>query len=119
MSDVLIAREWLADGSVVDHYGPPEAPPDRVSLRQLLIGLTAGGWITQTEAMAAAQSGAAPAALETVLAGMAAADAFAARLTWASMVEALRTDPLWTAFVASGIATEAQIDDLFRYSAQV
>ena len=96
---------------------PPAAPvPYAITRRQLILGLLAAGWITPAEAEAAATGGAPPAALDAVLANLTQADALEARITWATMSVAERWHPLLVAIVAAGIATDAQVDNLFRAS---
>lgn len=97
--------------------------PREVSLRQLLLALRDGGWISHAEALAAACTGAMPAPLVQLLAGavaggqMTQAAADDAELTWAAMYTAVRTDPIWSLFVAGGIATATQVDGLFQGAA--
>lgn len=101
--------------------GPPPPPPvpAEISLRQLLFALRNQGWITHAEALAAARTGSMPATLSATLAGAVQAGALTsqqsedAALTWAAMYTALRSDALWGLFVATGTATNAQIDALF------
>jgi hypothetical protein len=45
--------------------------------------------------------------------------ALAARITWATMTEARRADPLFAALVATGHATAEQVDELFRQAARL
>jgi hypothetical protein len=45
--------------------------------------------------------------------------ALAARITWATMTEVYRGDPLIGALVAAGVATSEQVDALFRVAAGV
>lgn len=77
------------------------------------------------EADAAARTGSMPATLSATLAGAVQAGALTsqqsedAALTWAAMYTALRSDALWGLFVATGTATNAQIDALFVEGAAV
>lgn len=99
----------------------PPAPPDlsaerwrmRLSRRQLLIGLAAGSWITEAEAIAAATTGAMPAAIEAAIAGLPVADQVAARITWAAMTEARRLDPLVELLAAAQGVDDDVVDQLF------
>jgi alkylation response protein AidB-like acyl-CoA dehydrogenase len=105
------------DGTTFVRPPPPPAPvPSSITRRQLILGLLAAGWITPVEAEAAATGGAPPAALDAVLANLTEADALEARITWATMSVAERWHPLLVAIVAAGIATDAQVDNLFRAS---
>jgi hypothetical protein len=109
---------WRA-GALVRLLDPPPPPapvPSSITRRQLILGLLAAGWITPAEAEAAATGGAPPAALDAVLANLTEADALEARITWATMSVAERFHPLLVAIVAAGIATDAQVDNLFRAS---
>lgn len=111
--------EW--DGSALVRLpDPPASPPpvpSSVTRRQLLLGLFAGGYITAQEAEAAAATGAVPAILAEVIDAMPEPQAVAARITWASMSVAERSDPMWGAIIAAELATSEQIDDLFRAAA--
>jgi hypothetical protein len=111
---------WIAEGNTPEPYVTPPAPiPTAVSRRQLLLGLVAGGWITEDEAVAAATTGAVPAALQAVIDTLPEADRIPARITWAAMTTAYRSDALWTAIIASGTATAANIDTLFDMASQM
>src|SRR5690606_9425507 len=77
---------WVWDGTA---FAPPpepvpEAPvvPASISRTQMLLGLAAGGVITDAEAMAAATMGAVPAVVDAVFAQLPAEDALAARVKW-------------------------------------
>ncbi len=85
-----------------------------LTFRQLIIGLLMGGFINEAEAIAAAETRARPQQLETIIAAMSFQDGMMARITWATMTNALRTDPLFAALVAANIATDEQIDALFE-----
>jgi hypothetical protein len=86
------APQWVADALVGRIAELGALPP--ISRRQLLLGLAAEGLITGEEALAAAQSGAVPAAVEVIFAGLPQADQLGARLTWAAMSQAERRNPL-------------------------
>jgi hypothetical protein len=45
--------------------------------------------------------------------------ALAARITWATMSKARRTDPLFVALIAAGHATANQVDELFAQAAWI
>jgi hypothetical protein len=107
-------------GPIAPYVPPhPASPPvpARISFRQLLLAMLELGAITEAEAIAAAETRARPAALERVLAGLAPADRIAARITWATMTEAQRGNPLFAALVAAGETTPAQIDAVFARGA--
>jgi hypothetical protein len=93
--------------------------PHEIPQRQLLIALAAAGFISAEEALAAAQTGAVPAAIAGIFDLLPAEQALAARITWATMTEVYREDPLINAIVAAGVASAAQVDELFRVAAGV
>ncbi len=110
----------------VTYYVPPPPPlpapepvPRVISRRQLLIALAAAGFISAEEALAAAQTGAVPAATARIFDRLPAEQALAAWITWATMTEVDRGDPLIGAIVAAGVATSEQVDELFRMAAGV
>jgi hypothetical protein len=108
------------DGAVFRPPVPAPPPvPNVISRRQLLIALAAAGFISAEEALAAAQTGAVPAAIAGIFDRLPAEQALAARITWATMTEVYRGDPLIGALVAAGVATSEQVDDLFRMAAGV
>jgi hypothetical protein len=94
----------------------PAPVPASIPLIRLLLALNALGFITQAEALAAARTGDVPASLEAQVFAVVtdAATQFLIRLHWAGMYEAERASPFWAFVVAAGIATDAQIDQVFR-----
>jgi methenyltetrahydromethanopterin cyclohydrolase len=50
---------------------------------------------------------------------LSAEEALAARITWATMTEVYREDPLIAAIVAAGVASAEQVDGLFRMASGV
>jgi hypothetical protein len=110
----------LWDGAAFLPPAPgPEPVPDVISRRQLLIALAAAGVVSAEEALAAAQTGAVPAAIAAIFDLLPAGQALAARITWATMTEVYREDPLIAAIVAAGVATADQVDGLFRMASGV
>jgi hypothetical protein len=97
----------------------PVPVPRVITRRQLLIALAASGVVSAEEALAAAQTGAVPAAIAGIFDLLPAGQALAARITWATMTEVYREDPLIAAIVAAGVATREQVDALFRMAAGV
>ncbi len=93
--------------------------PRVITRRQLLIALAAAGFISAEEALAAAQTGTVPTAIAAIFDLLPAGQALAARITWATMTEVYREDPLIAAIVAAGVATREQVDALFRMAAGV
>jgi len=108
------------DGAAFLPPAPGAVPvPGVITRRQLLIALAAAGFISAEEALAAAQTGAVPAAIAGIFDLLSAEEALAARITWATMTEVYRQDPLIAAIVAAGVATAEQVDELFRMAAGV
>ncbi len=92
--------------------------PSAISFRQLLLALLGSGVITAEQALAAADTRARPPQLDAIIAKLPKDTALAARITWATMSEARRGDPLLAQLIAAGHATYAQVDELFRHAAQ-
>lgn len=107
---------FTAAGGLIDPYvAPPPPVPESVTRRQMLIGLATAGFITTAEAIAAAQSGAVPAAVQAVFDALPTqADKDAAAITWAAMSVAERGNALVAALAAAQGLSSAQVDDLFR-----
>jgi hypothetical protein len=109
-----------ANGQFTDPNSGEEQPlpvPASITRRQLLLQLQRAGWITTSEAVAAATSGAVPTLLGNVLAGMTTEEADEARITWAAMSQAERTNPLLIAAATVAGASEEDLDDFFRAAA--
>jgi hypothetical protein len=70
-------------------------------------------------ALAAAETRAQPPQLEAIIGTLPEDAALAARITWATMSEARRSDPLFAALIAAGHATAEQVDELFRQAARL
>lgn len=113
-----VAPGWIWDGNA---FAAPAAPavavPASISRRQLLLALVAGEVITPTEALAAATTGAVPAAIDAVFAGLPEGDALAARITWATTTVVERGHPLIAAMIAAELVTAEQADALFVLAA--
>lgn len=92
----------------------PEPVPATNSFRQLILGLLGSGFLTAEQALAAAETCARPPQLEAILAELPGNTELAARITWATMSEARRADPLFAALIAARHATADQVDELFR-----
>ncbi len=93
---------------------PPPPVPTTISFRQLILGLLGSGFLTAEQALAAAETRARPPQLDAIIASLPDDAALAARITWATMSEARRSDPLFAALIAAGHATAEQVDELFR-----
>jgi hypothetical protein len=111
-----------AEGVDLPPEPSPEPPPDQpivLTNRQLFIALALTGFITEAEALAAARMGTVPAAIDAVFAELPAPDAFAGRLTWATMREVSRGHQLIAAMIAAGLATSEQVDAIFTLGASI
>ena len=98
---------------------PPPAVPSTISFHQLILGLLGSGFITAEQALAAAETRSRPPQLDAIIATLPEDAALAARITWATMTEARRGDPLLAQLIAAGHVTDAQVDALFRQAAQL
>jgi hypothetical protein len=98
---------------------PIQSAPIVLTNRQLFIALALDHFITEAEALAAARMGTVPAAIEAVFAELPNQDAFAARVTWATMREVARDHPLITIMIAANLATEEQVDAIFTLGASI
>jgi hypothetical protein len=130
MTDIKIQSINAATGETVVRDATPDeiaeiealrnAPPpvpEVISRRQLLIALVAAGLITETEALAAAQTGAVPAAIDAFFGTLPSAQQIAARITWATMTVVERHHPLVHAVIDAQLATAEQVDALFTAAA--
>jgi hypothetical protein len=109
-----------ADGVFTPPEPPEPAPPPvpaSITRRQLLLQLAISEMISAPEALAAAQTGAVPAAVQAVFDQLEAADKLAAEITWATMSVAERGHPLVAALGATQAMIDADIDDFFRAAA--
>jgi hypothetical protein len=93
--------------------------PASISRRQLLLALAQMGLISGEEALAAAQTGAVPAAVQAVFDNMQPADKLSAQITWASMSVAERDHPLVLALAQANDMSAGEIDDFFRLAASL
>ncbi|TPE47219.1 hypothetical protein FJM51_20405 [Amaricoccus solimangrovi] len=91
----------------------------RLTPPQLFIGLARAGVVTADEAVAAACSGAIPAAIEAVIARLPDEAQVAARITWARMSVIERADPLVDLLAAAAGKSPAEIDAFFEASSQI
>lgn len=116
----IIGQHW--NGADFDPLPPPAAPPPApvpksITRRQLILALLAGGFITSAEALAAAQSGTAPAFIAAQFNALPEPQKTAAFITWATMSVCERSDPLLAAVAATRGLTDAELDDYFRMAA--
>lgn len=98
----------------------PEPTPEEIraalpplSRRQVFIALHRLGLISAEEAVAAAATGAVPAALEPVFAGLPEPEATDARVTFAAFQVAYRLDPLTTMIATAGGLDDDAIDAIW------
>ena len=116
-SGIQVAPQWVGDALVgriaeLGALGP-------ITRRQLLLGLAAEGLITPNEALSAAQTGAVPAAVEAVFIALPTDQQLGARITWASMSQAERTNPLVAMMAAAQGINSADLDALWRQWTQL
>jgi hypothetical protein len=95
------------------------SPGPVISRRQFLLALTQAGLITEAEALAAAQTGAVPAAIDGFFATLPSAQQTAARITWATMTQVERHHPLIQGVIDAQLATAEQVDALFSIAASL
>ncbi len=91
----------------------------RLSPRQLFIGMARAGFISPDEAVAAACSGALPAAVEQALASLSIEDQMAARITWARMSVIERIDPLVDLLATATGRSPTEVDAFFEACSQL
>jgi hypothetical protein len=77
------------------------------------------GFITAEQALAAAETRARPPRLDANIATRPEDAALAARITWATMPEARRADPLFAELIAAGHAEGEPVNKLFRQSGRL
>lgn len=117
------ARPDIAPFTPDDVAGP--TPEDLRALiapltrRQVFIALHRLGLITAAEAVAAASTGAVPAALEPVFAALPEPDQTDARVTFAAFQMAYRLDPMTAMIAAASGMTDLQIDAIWTDFAAV
>ncbi len=93
----------------------PVLPAPLLTRKQLILGLLAEGFITMDEAVAAAQNGAVPAAIQAIFDTMLETplDRAKAVVTWASMRDVLPGDPLTQMIRASRSMTDEQFNAMW------
>ena len=97
----------------------PRAAIPPLTRRQVFIALHRLGLITATEAVAAAATGAVPAALEPVFAALPEPEQTDARVTFAAFQMAYRLDPMTAMIAAAAGMTDDQIDTIWTDFATV
>jgi hypothetical protein len=116
-ADYQVFLFWQAAGNTPDPYIAPAAPVPDITRRQLLLALAGANLVTADEAIAAAQTGALPAAIAAAFATLPAAEQVSAKITWASLSVAERDSPLVSLLAQSQNMTSDQVDDFFRNAA--
>lgn len=111
------ARILAGEAGAIAPYVAPAPIFSALTFRQLVLALWQAGFISQVEALAAAETRTRPAAFDAVIAALPEADQIAARITWATMTQVYRDDVLFAALIGSGQATGAQIDTIFTLGA--
>jgi hypothetical protein len=112
--NLTAAQNTALDAVIAAHDATKSKVPQTVSRRQMLLGLALAGYITSDEAVAAASTGAVPAAVQSFFSTLPAEQQPAAKITWAAMSECQRDNALVTGLAAAHNLTPAQTDDLFR-----
>lgn len=120
-TDYATYLAWLSEGNTPEPADPPSPPPVYpITRRQLLIALKTTGIISSAEAIAAAQSGAVPTAVQAVFDTLPSQDdKDSATITWASMSVAERTNPLVALLAAAHDMSEAVTDEFFRSASRI
>lgn len=98
---------------------PTVLPVPDITRRQLLLILPKVGVITAQEALAAAQTGAVPATIQSYFALLSDDDRLAAEITWATMSICERQNPLVLGLAAQLNLTDEQVDDFFRQASML
>lgn len=88
--------------------------PNEISRRQMILGLLKEGFITSQEAVAAAQVGAIPAAVQTAFNNLTPADQVTATIAWASANVIRLNDPFVKLVISAQGITDEQINQYFR-----
>lgn len=93
--------------------------PEFISRRQLLIALWRLNFITQQEALAAAQTGAVPVNLQVEFDKLEEPQRTSACISFAAMANCYRNDPLLATIAASKGFSNEQMDSWFRMAAEL
>lgn len=104
---------WNAKNSAPPPPPPVPAKPTTLSRRQLLMVLMNHNFITVDEAVAAAGTGAIPAIVASYINSLPADQQPVAKITWAAVTVAHRTDPMLNALAVANNVTPDQLDAFF------
>lgn len=114
LGDYVITAEQreFADPPDID----PLLPAPLITRKQLIIGLLSDAFITPEEAMAAAQTGAVPAVIQGIFDAQISDPVEKAKavVTWASMRDVLRNDPITVMIQQSRGITASQLDVIWN-----
>lgn len=110
-----VADQWR--GLLPEVTTPPEPVPAIISDRQFFQALAMAGVITQDEALEAAGPGVIPAALDALLSGFPADEAFYGRMLLRGATMFDRYHPMTLALATGMNWSQQQVDDLWRTAA--
>lgn len=103
-------------GQIEDFVPPAPRLPREVSFRQFLLGMLEKGLFSATEAENASERRI-PAALAQAIGRLGSIDAARVRIDWRTAANLRRSGNLTQLLVSAGIATEAQLDEVFIFAA--
>jgi hypothetical protein len=118
----LLGLRYRWDGEKTVEYTPPPQPepvPSTISDRQFFQQLAVGGLITESEALAAVQTGTLPAALVAFIDQLPAEQQFPARMLLTGATSFERAHPLTDAFGSMYGMNGEQVDQLWRDAAKL
>lgn len=98
---------------------PPPPVPESVSVWQFMIASARMGFITREEALAATRDKVIPPAFNEALSGLPDSVKEELQIKFAGIIQMVRTDPLFGIIVGAGVATDDQIDAVFRLASEV
>jgi hypothetical protein len=109
----VAAPVWHVDpGPAPEPEPTPGSVPESITKLQFLTQLLRSGFVTAEEVPTLAVTP--PAFLAPVFAAMPVEAALEAELAWSAMTQVERNSPTTLAALATGLVTEAQLDDFFR-----
>ncbi|NTS30658.1 hypothetical protein HQ945_05270 [Phyllobacterium sp. BT25] len=111
--------EWQAEGNTIEPWIAFEPVPGTISDRQFFQQLAVGGLITESEALAAVQTGTLPAAIVAFIDQLPDEQQFPARMLLTGATSFERAHPLTDAFGSMYGMDREQIDQLWGDAAQL
>jgi len=120
----MVTTSWQFDGKAFTPI-PAEITPvttvviPQITSRQFFIAMARAGYITNAEALAAAQTGAIPASVQTVINTLPADQQLDYSITWAKMNTVVRTDAFINAYATAQGLTSDQVDQFFINAATI